>query len=141
MAVARATLVLHSLHSRSGIESGLLSQRVNIDSMEHFREEVFRGSRISFALYNATVECCPFIGLKSPNNSGAAMMLFGARALINLTPIQSIAFYSCSSLESITIHRHRHLHRHLHLLFLRVLRRQRNFGDPRILKSPILNVR
>jgi hypothetical protein len=110
MAVALATLVLHSLHSQSGIESGLLSQRVNIDGMEHFREEVFRESRISFAFNNATVECCQFIGLKSPNNSGGAVISFGSLALINLTPIQSIDFYCCSSLESITIHRHLHLH-------------------------------
>jgi hypothetical protein len=63
--------------------SDLLSRAVHVERFHVYRDEVFRQERTSLGFAEASFDCCRFTGIKSPGNSGGAVMSFCAVALFN----------------------------------------------------------
>jgi hypothetical protein len=63
--------------------SNFLSRAVQLDSFQLYRNELFRQERSSLGFDDAVFDCCRFIGIKSPSNSGGAVMSFRALVIFN----------------------------------------------------------
>jgi hypothetical protein len=63
--------------------SNFLSRAVQLDSFQRYRNELFRQERSSLGFEDAVFDCCRFIGIKSPSNSGGAVMSVRTLVIFN----------------------------------------------------------